>query len=727
MTQQIVKVAVPVPLRRVFDYLVSNQVPVRGCRVKVPFGPREMVGVVLGVTEHSLLDPAKLKPIKSILDKRPILDDIIMNLCEWAADYYHHPVGEVFATALPVLLRQGDLAELRHEQYWQLTEVGHALDLSTIKKAPRQVLLVNLLKQAEKGLSHSQLLADDVPGSTIKAAQNKGWVKSFLQLNKVSHRIIDRNFSLNLAQLDAVNKVTQHLSAFKTFLLEGVTGSGKTEVYLQVIKEVLVNKKQALVLVPEISLTPQTIKRFQERFGVTMAVLHSRLSNRERLNAWLLAYTGQAKIVIGTRSAIFTPLKNLGVIIIDESHDLSYKQQDGFRYSARDLSIRRAQMLDIPVVLGSATPALESLYNGKMKRYEFLHLPERVGSAVPPRLCMVDLRRKQLVAGLSKTLVDAVARHLSDGNQVLLFLNRRGFAPTMLCHDCGWVADCKRCETHMVVHREKNRMHCHHCDKTHPVYNVCPNCGSLALHTIGMGTERLEENLKKCFPQTKVTRVDRDSTRKKDALKTILDDINEGAPQILIGTQMLAKGHHFPNVTLVGIVDGDSGFFSADFRGVERFAQLLIQVAGRAGRAKKIGEVYVQTHQPDNPLLQELLKKGYQAFSRYLLEDRRGAALPPFNYLALFRAETPTERLPEAFLSAVKELADNHAGEVSVLGPIPAPMPKRAGKYRAQLLLQAANRQELHVMLKRILPAVEELKMARQVRWSLDVDPLEMF
>jgi primosomal protein N' (replication factor Y) (superfamily II helicase) len=727
MSMQIIKVAVPVPLRRVFDYLPAGQMPKRGCRVKVPFGARQMVGVVLDISEHSLLDPAKLKPINSIVDQRPILDETIMSLCEWASGYYHHPIGEVFATALPVLLRQGEPAELRHEQYWQLTEAGTALDLSTIKKAPRQVLLINLLKQTEKGLSHSQLLADDVPSSTIKSVAEKGWIKSFVQLNKPNMRADESSLNLNLAQLDAVNKVTQSLGSFKPFLLEGVTGSGKTEVYLQIIKEVLANKKQALVLVPEISLTPQTIQRFQARYGVTMAVLHSRLSQRERLNAWLLAYTGQAKIVIGTRSAIFTPLKDLGVIIIDESHDLSYKQQDGFRYSARDLSIRRAQMLDVPVVLGSATPSLESLYNAKVKRYEALCLPDRANSAVQPQLHLVDLRKKQLVAGLSKELVDAIARHLADANQVLLFLNRRGFAPTMLCHECGWVADCKRCQTHMVIHQEKKRMHCHHCDKTHPIYNVCPSCGSLALHAVGMGTERLEENLQQCFPKTKITRVDRDSTRKKDALKNVLAEINQGESQILIGTQMLAKGHHFPKVTLVGVVDGDSGFFSADFRGVERFAQLLIQVAGRAGRAERAGEVYVQTHQPNNPLLQELLKQGYQAFSRYLLEERRSAVLPPFNHLALFRAETPTERMPEAFLSAVKELADHHSGEVTVLGPIPAPMPKRAGKFRAQLLLQSADRQALHAMLKQILPAVEELKASRQVRWSLDVDPLEMF
>ncbi|MAZ77867.1 MAG: primosomal protein N' [Legionellaceae bacterium] len=727
MSMQIIKVAVPVPLRRVFDYLPNGQVPKRGCRVKVPFGAREMVGVVLSISEHSLLDPAKLKPINSVIDQRPLLDETIMSLCEWASDYYHHPIGEVFAAALPVLLRQGEPAELRHEQYWQLTDAGASLDLTSIKKAPRQVLLINLLRQAEKGLSHSQLLDSDVPPSTIKSAAEKGWIKSFVQLAKPNTRPVEQTLNLNLAQLDAVNKIVQALNSFQPFLLEGVTGSGKTEVYLRVIKEVIANKKQALVLVPEISLTPQTIQRFQERFGVTMAVLHSRLSQRERLNAWLLAYSGQAKIVIGTRSAIFTPIKQLGVIIVDESHDLSYKQQDGFRYSARDLAIRRAQMFDVPVVLGSATPSLESLYNAKVKRFQSLHLPERANSAIAPRLKLVDLRRKQLVGGISKELSDAIARHLSDGHQVLLFLNRRGFAPTMLCHECGWTADCKRCQTHMVIHQEKKRMHCHHCDKTHPIYNVCPNCGSLALHAVGMGTERLEENLKQCFPKTKITRVDRDSTRKKDALKNILEDINQGEPQILIGTQMLAKGHHFPKVTLVGIVDGDSGFFSADFRGVERFAQLLIQVAGRAGRAERLGEVYVQTHQPDNPLLKELLKQGYQAFSRYLLEERRSAALPPFNHLALFRAETPTERTPEAFLSAVKELAGEHAGEVMVLGPIAAPMPKRAGKFRAQLLLQSPNRQALHAMLKQILPAVEELKVSRQVRWSLDVDPLEMF
>ncbi|MGE3919799.1 MAG: primosomal protein N', partial [Gammaproteobacteria bacterium] len=446
----------------------------------------------------------------------------------------------------------------------------------------------------------------------------------------LAHHVTQTNYHrkenphlLSTEQNIVVTEILQKTDEYHAFLLHGVTGSGKTEIYFHVIEQILSKQKQILVLVPEIALTPQTLNRFKARFDKSIVTLHSGLTDRERFDNWIAASNEQASIIIGTRSAVFTPIPKLGIIIIDEEHDSSYKQQDGFRYSARDLAVMRASKENIPIILGSATPSLETYYNAKLQRYHYLHLSERAGIANLPHFNVIDIRNHRLDHGLSKPLIKTIHKHIEQGKQVLLFLNRRGYAPNLICHQCGWSAKCKRCDTNLILHQNPPRLHCHHCDSTRPVETQCPECHGKELIPLGLGTQRIETALKKHFPSIGISRIDRDSVRKKGALQEKLDDILSGKNQILIGTQMLAKGHHFPNVSMVAILDVDSGFFSADIRASERLGQLLIQVAGRAGREAETGEVWLQTRHPDHPLLLKLLVEGYTAFIETLLLERK--------------------------------------------------------------------------------------------------------
>lgn len=528
---------------------------------------------------------------------------------------------------------------------------------------------------------------------------------------------------LNPGQQNAVEKISQQIG-FQTFLLEGITGSGKTEVYLQVIQKIIQEGKQALVLVPEIGLTPQTVSRFQNRFNLPVATLHSRLNETERMEAWVSAKEGDAKIIIGTRSAILTPFKNLGIIILDEEHDMSFKQQAGLRYSAREVSIMRAKYENVPIILGTATPSLESLYNAQRERFIHLHLPERAGTAAHPTFKIIDIRNEQLLGGLSKTLLNAIQHHLNANQQVMVFLNRRGYAPTLICHACGWIADCPHCDAHLTLHSGDYKLVCHHCGTTRPIYKNCLSCKHTELLPVGLGTERLEEVLQEKFKNFPIIRLDRDSTRSKNAIQNILSEIQSGEGKIIIGTQMLAKGHHFPNVTLVAIVDADSGLFSTDFRATERLGQLITQVSGRAGREEKPGEVYIQTHHPDNKMLQTLITQGYSFFANQLLEERKITNLPPYAYLAILRAEGKSAYLPNQFLQEARKIPKLNT--LDVLGPIPALMQKKAGQYRANLLIQTQHRAHLQQWLPTLLDYISQLPTSRKVRWSLDVDPQEI-
>ena len=727
----ILRLALPSPLRRAFDYLppagVDGPRPEPGVRVEVPFGRGRMIGVLLELAEESAVPAAKLRRAHRILDDDPVLDTETLSLATWASTYYHHPVGEAVAAALPVALRKGEAAAVSGIRHWELTAEGAGQSPDELKRAPRQAELLRRLQAADDGLD-AEALAGGNWGAVLKGLKTKGWVEQRERPCLPEVKLEPSSPpELNDAQRAAVEAVGGALGSYTGFLLEGVTGSGKTEVYLGIIEQALARGSQVLVLVPEIGLTPQLVTRFRRRLQVPVALLHSGLNDRERLCAWYAARTGHAPLVIGTRSALFTPLPKLGLILIDEEHDASFKQQEGFRYSARDLAVVRARRADCPIVLGSATPSLESLHNTRQGRYRLLELPERAGEASHPAIRVLDTGAHRAEAGLSPALLRHIKSHLDRGGQALIFLNRRGFAPILECWSCGWIAECRRCDAKMTYHRAQGRIICHHCGADRPAPPKCPQCGNEELAHKGVGTEQVERALKSHFPDVAVVRIDRDSTRRKGAMEEVLKDARAGRYRILLGTQMLAKGHHFPEVTLAAILDADGGLFSSDFRAPERLAQLLVQVAGRAGRADRPGEVLIQSRHPDNPLLQLLVQSGYRPFAEADLAQRRDAALPPFAHFALLRAEAPDRDAPHAFLEAARQLAEESANGVLLLGPIPAPMERRAGRFRAQLLLQAENRADLHRLLTPLAPTLEGLPTARKVRWSLDVDPVEMF
>jgi primosomal protein N' (replication factor Y) len=511
---------------------------------------------------------------------------------------------------------------------------------------------------------------------------------------------------------------------FRAFLLHGVTGSGKTEIYLRLIADELAAGRQTLLLVPEIGLTPQLIRRLQQRFGEELAVLHSAVTERERFEAWRRAYRGEARLVVGTRSAVFAPLPSPGLIIVDEEHDPSYKQQQGFRYSARDLAVVRAQRLDVPIVLGSATPSLETFHNALQGRYVKLDLPNRIGSGGVPRVRLVDLSHHASRQTLSTPLVAAVRQHLDAGNQVLLFLNRRGFAPVLFCPQCKTAEQCHRCDARLTVHARAQALRCHHCGADRPLEWPCKVCATPRI-AIGAGTERVGDELAALFPDARVARLDRDSTSRKGTLAAVLDDVEAGRVRILIGTQMLTKGHDFPRVTLVGVLSADQGLFGTDPRSHERLAQTILQVAGRAGRAERPGEVVIQTHYPEHPLLKSLLTSDYSAFATLALAERREAGWPPFSHLVVWHAEATSRDAAFAFLEEVKRIAAAQH-PVTILGPAPLAMERKEGRYRAQLLFRCAQRGPLHQLVSRVLHEVRSSRSARRVRWSIDVDPLEV-
>ena len=726
----IVRVALAVPLPRFFDYLyLPDLTPIVGGRVLVPFGSQKRVGIVVDLPASSDVAKEKLKPIIDVLDAESLFNSTTWDWLAWSANYYRAALGDVLFQALPVKLRHGESAVKNDRTFWRITELGkQALESGELKRAKKQIEALNLLltQDLEKGNNEissaiwSALKGKDYVEEIIMPTEQKSWQKALGDNPLVN---LDNRLTLNKQQALVFSQLLFQ-EGFNVWLLEGVTGSGKTEIYLQYIEEVLKKGKQVLVLVPEIGLTPQTVRRFQARFNVEIDVLHSNLNDTQRLNVWERARTGQSAIVIGTRSALFTQFSDLGLIILDEEHDGSFKQQDGWRYHARDLGIVLAQKLNIPILLGSATPSLESVNNVQNGKYHHLVLSKRAGNATALRQFVIDLKHQRIQNGLSEPLLKRMQEHLEKGNQVLLFLNRRGFAPVLLCHECGWIDECHHCEKPYTYHQHQCVLRCHHCGAQKTVPMQCGHCGSTHLVTTGLGTEQLEETLKARFPQYNIARIDRDSTARKGKLEGYLEDIQQGKSQILIGTQMLAKGHHFPNITLVALVNVDNALFSLDFRAEERLAQLYVQVAGRSGRAEKQGEVVLQTHYPDHPLLTTLLEKGYQAFAEEILKLRHNMGLPPFSFQALFKAQCRHSEEAENALSQLASFFYEQKIEgLQVLGPIPAPFSKKAGQYRWQLLLQHASRKQLQAALSRYSP---ELIKSSQVRLILDVDPLDL-
>lgn len=668
----LIQVALPVPMYQAFDYLIPSNFPLPniGCRVTVPFGKanRTLVGIVIAQIHNSNIDSTKLKSILDILDKQPILDKHLLNFAHWLSQYYHYPIGDVFAVMLPAFIRQGRAVAINNN--------NRALSLNT------------------------DILASD-------------------------------NLPLNNEQQFAVDSISQAIQKqhYQGFLLNGITGSGKTEVYLQVMQPVLQAGKQVLILVPEIGLTPQTSQRFSERFKLNVLMLHSGLTNAIRLKGWQDCQQGTAQIVIGTRSAIFYPFANLGLIIVDESHDLSYKQQDTLRYHATDVALYRGYQLGCPVILGTATPSLESLYLVQQNKLTELNLTKRAGNASPITLQLIDARQQKSQHGLTQSLLKAIKNTLNNNQQVLIFLNRRGYAPILLCDSCGWQANCLHCDAHLTIHHQPiSLLKCHHCGWQQLIPKQCPDCASNNLDPIGIGTARLVEGLQEIFPKTPIIQIDRDTTKKKDSWQKLYQQIAENPSAILVGTQMIAKGHHFPNVTLVAIPNADRGFLSADFRSPEHTAQMIVQVAGRAGRADKAGLVLVQTLQPENPALLTLIQQGYLSFAKQLLIDRQMLRLPPFSYLCLVRVESKSLQKNHQFIQEAKNLLPNFQNLLSlglmISDIIDAPMTKKNGRFHSHLLINGKNRQALHQLLNDWWQKALNLPSAKYLKLTLDIDPI---
>ncbi len=730
-SDRILHIALPLPLYQHFDYLslvgVNKNNIAPGIRARVPFGKRTLTGIIVGSSQQSKLANSKLKPVNELLDTEPVFEPNLLALLFWAADYYQQPIGEVLHTALPSLLRKGKFIQAPTHSVYQIGQ--QEVDENTFKRAPKQHKIYTLLQKNSGGLTADELNENLSHWRVaMRTLQEKNYVKK-VELDKRIHgeEIKFDNRILNLEQKNAYKEITKNLDAFKPFLLDGVTGSGKTEVYLAAANKILNKKQQVLILVPEIGLTPQIVKRIETRLGAKVTLTHSNLNDTKRAQTWLAAKTGKAQIIVGTRSAVFLSFKSLGLIIVDEEHDLSFKQHEGFLYHARDVAMYRAKQNSIPIILGSATPSFESQHNVALGRYKKLILSKRAKESKLPQVKLIDLRSKIISDGLSNELIQAIEKELAQKHQVLLFLNRRGYAPVILCQDCGWSAECTRCDSRMTYYAKQNIIKCHHCLKQQATPELCSSCGSNNLLFLGEGTQRVENKLKELFPSTSIIRIDRDSTRKKDSLDKKLDDIHAGKHEIIIGTQMLSKGHDFPGVTLVGVLNIDQGLYSTDFRATERLAQLLIQVAGRAGRTNKQGKVLLQTYQPEHPLLNCLLQQGYTEFSRQALELRKSCFLPPYTHMVVVRARAHQQNLTQQFLVNFKnKVTQNNIPNLNLLGPIPSLIERKAGMYQNQVIIMAANRGIIQQHLNTWTQMIQQHSLSKRVRWDIEVDPLEM-
>jgi len=732
VSTQYVQVAVPVPMRQLFTYQVPAEMQSPaisvGERIAVPFGSRQVIAIVLSLSDTCEFDSNKVKNITKRLNDNFHLSTTLVDFLRLCARYYHHPIGDVFQQALPKLLRQTKKLDIQPPMVWHSQVVDDLAQLEKLAtKAPKQHALFQLIDK-HQGISWPELRTLGYLKAQLNALVTKTLVIEKEQVNQTfawqAHALYQENKQrLTTEQAIIVAAINQTIGQFSCHLIDGITGSGKTEVYLQAMENVLANNLQVLVIVPEIGLTPQTLLRFEQRFNVPICLHHSNLNDSERLDTWLNAQQNNAAIVIGTRSAIFSPLHNLGMIIVDEEHDSSLKQQDTFRYHGRDLAILRAKQLSIPVLLGSATPSFESLQNALNGKYQYHQLQQRAGKSTKAKIALIDVNQQQMEHGLSGTLKQEIANTIKRGEQVLIFLNRRGYAPAINCQECHWIADCLRCDKPYTFHNKQQLLICHHCGSQKRVPPQCPGCGSVRIAPIGRGTEQLEHRIGEMFPDASLVRIDRDSTRKKGELTKLLQEISDKKHQLLIGTQMLAKGHHFPDVTLVAVLDADGALFSFDFRASEQMAQLLVQVSGRAGRASKPGKVLVQTNYPDHPLLQEIVNNGYQHFAQQALIERKQALLPPYSFQALLRAEANYPSYPEKFLRA---LTEQPFEQCEFAGPVPAAMEKKAGKFRYHLIIQSKSRKHLHMAIAQLLAQIPNNEWQGKVRWSLDIDPIDL-
>ena len=725
---QIVRVALDVPLSTLFDYfLAENMTVAAGRRVVVPFGRKQLVGVVMECAVKTDLAAERIKAVVQILEDVPPLSAELLKLLRFCSDYYHYPIGMTVLSALPTRLRNSLPVMLKQALTYSLSVSGRSLDLAQFPK--RRAVQLRILKALqERALSSAQLkaISPSAP-ATLKLLIEAGWVEANTCVTAAGNFTFNEEHLLTVEQQSAVDVVNQ-MQGYHTFLLHGITGSGKTEVYVHLLQQVLQRGGQILLLVPEINLTPQLESYFRSRFPDTELVsLHSGLNDTERTQNWLLAQSGQARIILGTRLAVFTPLPHLALIIVDEEHDASFKQQDGLRYSARDVAIFRANERGVPIVLGSATPSLESYYNARSGRYTLLKLSERASAlAQLPAIRCINISNVLLPEGISSELLAALGARLLRGEQSLVFINRRGYAPVLMCTACGWLSGCPNCAGKMVLHLKDGRLRCHHCGHQTRVPHACPTCGNADLQPVGIGTQRVETALQTHFPAARILRVDRDSTRNKGTWNAMRKQIQDEAVDVLVGTQMLAKGHDFHNLTLVCVLNPDSALYSSDFRASEKLFAQLAQVAGRAGRGDKPGEVLVQTSFPDHPLFRALRAHDYDTWADTLLAEREQAGFPPYVYQVLLRAEGKQESEVYDFMQQARSAAAGLAMEVEVeiYGVVPAALPRRANHIRIQLLVQSDTRKNLQQFLRVWKPLLDVMP-TKKIRWSLDIDPLE--
>ncbi|MCX7193507.1 MAG: primosomal protein N' [Proteobacteria bacterium] len=723
----IVRVALDVPLSTLFDYTVDEAVVV-GRRVIVPFRRRQMVGVVMECVANSEVAVERIKPVLQALHDSAPISANLLQLLQFCSDYYHYPIGQTVLSALPARLRSDKPITIKPVLHYRLTGAAPHIDFLPKRKAVARCIVETLSVQS---CSLVQLkVISTTAGAQLKWLEQEGWVEQFealampQRLSVASHTFANAHQLTDEQQL-VVDAVTQS-AGFGCFLLHGITGSGKTEVYVHLMDYVLQRGGQVLLLVPEINLTPQLEAYFLSRFpDASLVSLHSGLSENERLKNWQQAQTGTAQIVLGTRLSVFAELPKLALIIVDEEHDSSFKQQDGLRYSARDVAIFRASQSSVPIVLGSATPSLESYHNARTGRYRLLKLTGRAqADARLPTVNCININQTVMTEGISEKLLREVGQRIERGEQSLLFINRRGYAPVLMCTECGWLSDCKNCAGKMVLHLKDQRLRCHHCGYQLRVPTACPGCGHAELLPIGSGTQRVESVLQVRFPDARILRVDRDSTKNKRAWQTMREQIHANEVDILVGTQMLAKGHDFPALTLVGVLNPDSALYSSDFRAAEKLFAQLMQVAGRAGRADKPGEVMIQTAFPDHPLFRCLQSHDFEGWAASQLAERQMAGFPPFVFQVMLRAEGMIEAEVYAYLNQARKTAIELKYPVEILGVVPASLARRANHVRAQLLIQADTRRELQQFLRAWRPVLDSLP-TQKLRCSLDVDPLE--
>ncbi len=733
----ILAVAVPVPLRQTFDFLAPQHAQnlTTRTRVKVQFGRRTLVGIITEIKSTSDYPLDKLKPVIEILDKKPIFDEPLWQCLQWLSKYYLAPIGEVLDGAIPVSVRQGGTITPTLERAWRLTDHGRISAIDELNRAPLQLAIIKRFMKQTVLSSIEFKQESDSWHSPVKSLVDKGWLEELQQEPRlaVPEKTTPAEIQLTEEQHHATEKLAELIDkqVFSCSLLQGVTGSGKTEVYFHAMKSIVEREQSVLLLVPEIGLTPQLISRLEQRFECGTVVLHSGLNDTERHVAWWHARQGNAKIILGTRSAVFSQIPNLGLIIIDEEHDASFKQQDSVRYQARDFAVYRAKQLNIPIVLGSATPSLETYTNALNGRYHHLRLEKRASNVALPKIELFDLNMQPLVEGLCPGMTEAIEHTLAKDKQVLLFLNRRGYAPVHYCANCKQAAKCHRCDSNLTVHQRANKLRCHHCGYEGRLVQDCRSCKSKdSMLEVGDGTQRVEASITARFPNAKMLRIDRDSTQRKGELAKLLTQARDGEADIILGTQLITKGHDFPNVGMVGILEADQGLYSTDYRATESLFQQVLQVSGRAGRRDELGHVYIQTRFPEHPFFDFISRHDFDGFAMQLLNERKAAGFPPFGHFALLRAESSHQAKALQFLRRAKQDCGLQDG-VMIMDAVPAPMERRAGRYRAQLLFIANQRSSLNALLARWLHHLatnkDAKKLAASVRWSLDIDPLDHF